>query len=255
MKKLLLLAIPVAAGTFAVSLLAADFWQSKPFTDWNDKDVQKMLQSSPWSKPFSVALAGGGNGSTAGRRAGGGNSGSSNPTAPMSGPAGTGDQGGLGRYKGGDPGAEGGASGVPTVNLTVRWQSAMPVREAIVKAKYGNEAGTSAEAKKALEEKVDHYILSVGGLPKAALQGDADELKKQMLAQSMLMIKGRDPIKPVDFITENGGRTTEVMFAFPKTAPISEEDKEVEFVVRIGEFNVRQKFRLKEMLVNGKLDL
>jgi len=33
----------------------------------------------------------------------------------------------------------------------------------------------SAEAKKALEEKIDHYILSIGGLPKSALQGDADE--------------------------------------------------------------------------------
>jgi hypothetical protein len=255
MKNLRLLAFPVAAGAFAVSLLAADFWQSKPFTDWNDKDVQKMLQSSPWSKPFSVALAGGGNGSTAGRRAGTGNSGSSNPTAPIGGPAGTADQSGLGRYKGGDSGAEGGPGGLPTINMTVRWQSAMPVREAIVKAKYGNEAGTSAEAKKALEERVDHYIISIGGLPKTALQGDPDELKKQMLAQATLAIKGRDPIKPVDFMTGNVGPTAEVMFAFPKSTPITEDDKEVEFSVRIGDFNIRQKFRLKDMLVNGKLDL
>jgi hypothetical protein len=255
MKKLHVLAFPVAAGTFAVSLLAADFWQAKPFTEWNDKDVQKMLQSSPWSKPFSVTLAGGGSGSTAGRRAGNGNSGSGNPTAPMGGSAGTAEQSGLGRYKGGDSGAEGGPGGVPTINMTVRWQSALPVREAIVKAKYGNEAGTSAEAKKALEEKVDHYILSVGGIPKTALQGDPDEVKKQMLAQATLVIRGRDPVKPVDFMTENVGRTTEVMFAFPKTTPITEDDKEVEFSVRIGDFNVRQKFRLRDMLVNGKLDL
>lgn len=251
MRKLLLLAFPVAVGTFAVSLLAADFWQSKPFTDWNDRDVQKMLQSSPWSKPFSVALAAS-NGTTAGRRAGT----TSGGGGAMKGPASGSDPGSLNpREPSGDPGAESGPTGVPTINLTVRWQSAMPVREAIVKAKFGNEAGTSAEAKKALEEKIDDYILSVGGVPKTALQGDADELKKRMLAQSMLVIKGRDPIKPVDFMTENVGRATEVMFAFPKTTPITEEDKEVEFIVRIGEFNVRQKFRLKDMLVNGKLDL
>ncbi len=76
-----------------------------------------------------------------------------------------------------------------------------------------------------------------------------------MLGQGVLMIKGKDPIKPVDFMTENTGATAEVLFAFPKTAAITEDDKEVEFVVRIGELSVRQKFRLKDMLVNGKLDL
>jgi hypothetical protein len=250
MKKLVLLAYPVAACTFAVSLLAADFWQAKPFTDWNDKDVQKMLQSSPWAKQFSVALAAS-NGSVGGRRAG-----NSPNSGAMSGPAGTADQGGLGRYAGNRDGAsDSGPGGGPTINLTVRWQSAMPVREALVKTKYGNEAATSAEAKKALEEKVDHYILAVGGLPKNVLQGNADDLKKQMLAQGTLVIKGKDPIKPVDFMTESAGRTAEVMFAFPKTTTITEDDKEVEFIVKIGDFSIRQKFRLKDMLINGKLDL
>jgi hypothetical protein len=170
------------------------------------------------------------------------------------GPASNSDPGGLGRYAGNRDGADSGGS-APTINLIVRWQSARPVREAIVKAKYGNEAGTSAEAKKALDGPVDHYILAVGGLPKTALQGDADELKKQMLAQATLVIKGKDPIKPIDFMTENVGHSAEAMFAFPKTSPITEDDKEVEFVVKIGEFSVRQKFRLKDMLVNGKLDL
>lgn len=80
-------------------------------------------------------------------------------------------------------------------------------------------------------------------------------MKKRMLAAAELVIKGRDPIRPVDFMAEESGRTVEVLFAFPRTAPITEEDREVEFSVRIGDFSIRQKFRLKDMLVNGKLDL
>jgi hypothetical protein len=56
-------------------------------------------------------------------------------------------------------------------------------------------------------------------------------------------------------MSEGEGRATEVLFAFPKTTPITEDDKEVEFNVKIGDFSIRQKFRLKDMVVKGKLDL
>jgi hypothetical protein len=250
MKKLF---VPAFLFTSTVSLWAADFWQAKPFTEWSEKDIQKMMESSPWSKPFSVALAANTPENTrGGRRAGSTTGGSSGGVSQMNGPAGTTEQGGLGRYAGsaGDPGGA-----VPTLNLVVRWQSAMPVREAVVKAKFGSEAATSPEAKKALEEPVNHYILAIRGVPQGALQGDSEEVKKQMLSQGMLLIRGKDPIKPVDFLMQGSGRATEVLFAFPKTTPITEEDKEVEFVVHIGDYNIKQKFRLKDMLVNGKLDL
>jgi hypothetical protein len=233
MTKLPLLALPVVACTLAAHLYAADFWQTKPFTEWNDKDVQKLLQSSPWAKPVTVAMAG----------AGGANSG------------GLGDFTGLGVHKGIHPSDSGAPGGAPIVSLIVRWQSAKPVREAVIKAKFGNEAGTSAEAKKALEEQGENYIISVSGLPQSTLGGNADEFRRQMLDRGMLVIKGRDPIKPIDFIAEDGGRTAQGRFVFPKTDPITEDDKEVEFVVKIREVNIRQKFNVKDMRYNGKLDL
>lgn len=231
MTKLSVLALPVAACMCAVSLLSADFWQSKPYTEWNDKDVQKLLQSSPWAKPVSVAVSGGAAG-----------------PANVSGLDGF---SGLGAHKGVNPGGSAAPGAAPVVSVIVRWQSARPVREAVVKAKYGNEAGTSPEAKKALEEPMEHYVISLCGLPQTSI--DSGDFKTQMLAQGMLVIKGRDPIKPVDFVVEGAGRT--VMFVFPKTTVITEEDKEAEFVIKTPDFAVRQKFHLKEMLYNGKLDL
>ena len=131
MTRLHLLALPAAACMFAVSLLSADFWQSKPFTEWNDKDVQKLLQSSPWAKPLNVA----------------------GPAGSASSPEGLDAFGGVTRHKAVNTGDSSGTAGPATVvPLVVRWQSARPVREAAVKAKYGNEAGTSPEAKKTLEE-------------------------------------------------------------------------------------------------------
>src|SRR5260370_32345310 len=41
---------------FAVSMWAADFWLSKPYTEWSDKDVDKMLHNSPWAKPVGISM-------------------------------------------------------------------------------------------------------------------------------------------------------------------------------------------------------
>lgn len=255
MKKALML-----FAVFTLGLWAADFWQSKSFTDWNEKEVQKILQNSPWAKQTSVSMPGGGaanpQGGRGNRGAGGGMSGGSDPggfgTGGAAGPAsGNGNGGGLGRYAGsnGDPGDAGG--GTTAVPIVVRWQSSLPVRQAIVKAKYGSEAGTSPEAKKAIETPYDHYILAVVGVPQTVLRGAGDQLKQQ----AALAVKGKDPIKASDFKLEQNNGTTELLFAFPKTAPFTEEDKEVEFELKIGALNIRQKFRLKDMMFNGKLEL
>jgi hypothetical protein len=112
----MLAAIAFAAG--ATALLAADYWQNKPFIDWSDKkEVAKMLTASPWSGQVPLSMSGGG--------------------------------GGGGR--GGEGGGMGGGGGMPSRSVTVRWVSALPVKEALLKSKYGAEAG-SADAKKMLEQ-------------------------------------------------------------------------------------------------------
>ena len=47
--------LAAALFLFAVFAWAADFWRSKPFTEWSDRDVQKMLQDSPWSHTVTLA--------------------------------------------------------------------------------------------------------------------------------------------------------------------------------------------------------
>lgn len=39
-----------AAALVPAWLLAADFWEEKPFREWGKKDVQKMLSDSPWAR-------------------------------------------------------------------------------------------------------------------------------------------------------------------------------------------------------------
>ena len=225
MKKLAALMI-----MFAICLWAADFWQAKPFTEWSDKDATKMSSNSPWAKEFSIEMSGDS------LADGGGKS-----------------KGGSTRDGGKTGGADAGG-GMPSVTLTIRWQSALPVMQALVKMKYKAEAGTSAEAKQILEAAQPDYVVVIAGLNRSMVRGSADDLKQTLMAATQLVIKGKEPIKPKDFRTVGQGKV-DAVFAFPKTNPIDVDDKEVEFQTKLGMLSIRQRFRLKEMMINGKLEL
>jgi len=232
----------------AVCLWAADFWQTKPYTEWNDKDLQKIETNSPWSKQVPVALGGGGGGPDTGRsKRGGSGSGGDLDSGP-----GGGGGGGRGAGQGG------GGGGIPdagaSLNITVSWRTALPVREALAKEKFGAEAATSADAKKLVEEEQKFYGILVSGLPGRALRAN-EGIKAALLENTTLSVKGKDPIHPTDLQTGGNEQKPVVFFMFPKTAPISVDDKDVEFTTRLGAILVRQKFHLKDMVFNGKLDL
>ena len=33
-----------------------DFWDTKPYSEWNDKEVERLLKSSPWSRTVSLSV-------------------------------------------------------------------------------------------------------------------------------------------------------------------------------------------------------
>jgi hypothetical protein len=227
-----------------IGLWAADFWQSKPYTDWSDKEVQKIQTNSPWSKEVSVSMGEGGSGhSGRGSRAGGGGSvGGDDQIATGA--------GGSGGGRSQDPSLMGG----PSMNLIVSWRTALPVRQAVAKEKYGTEAATSPDAKKLVEEDQKYYGVLVSGLPGRAVRAN-DQMKAALLKNTSLIVKGKDPIAPADIQTGGNEQKALVIFLFPRTAALSLDDKEVEFSTRFGPLVVRQKFRLKDMVFNGKLEL
>src|SRR5262245_12100097 len=94
------------ALSFAACLWAADFWQSKPFTEWNEKEMKRMLENSPWARMVSISMgdprpmASGGGGGRGRNRGGGGG----DPMGDLSG-------GGAAGATGGATGSEGGLGG------------------------------------------------------------------------------------------------------------------------------------------------
>jgi hypothetical protein len=250
----------------AVALWAADFWQTKPFTSWDQKEATKLLTDSPWARRVSISLAtnpqSGGKGGGRGGRGGGGPAGDSiDPGITGGAPGATpgiAETGGGGRGGGGfgAGSSDTGVTQAPSLQLLVSFRSALPLRQASAKLKYGAEAGTSPEAKKMLEDKIyqEYYIVAVAGLPVYVQPHDEDD-KKRILIQTLLSAKGKDPLTAMDVQFSMDGRNVDAYFIFPRTTEFTVNDKEVQFDTKVGGLTIKDRFNLKNMVINGKLEM
>ncbi len=154
---------------------------------------------------------------------------------------------------GGGGGDFGGGGGVP---VTLIWQTALPVRQALIKRQYGAEAGTSPEAKAKLDQVNQVYALILVGLPKFALADAEGDKKAALLDVTTLSVSGKPPLKAVDVQVSGGrGPTGNVSFLFPRTTTFTPEDKEVQFSTKFDKSGIKKKFKLKDMVFNGKLEM
>jgi hypothetical protein len=218
-------AVVIASFCFGGAAIAgaSNFWDAKPYTEWSPKELETILTDSPWVRKLSVVIQ----------------------TPPRATEDGGG--GGRGGGGGGDVGGRGFPVAAPQVKLTLTWRSAQPVREAL--ARTNNSNAETVDGKPVLE-RPDHYLFTLSGVP-ARYQ----RLVPNAAKTSFLKRGSKPPIALLQGgIQQEGGLLT-LVFAFPRTDPIVLDDKEIEFVTTIGGLEIKQKFKLKDLVVNGQLDL
>jgi hypothetical protein len=234
--------------------LAEDFWKARPYTEWSEKEVKKLLTNSPWAKDVAASMQGGtgggmsGMGGGRGGRGGRGGGGAAMPDASVS------SMGGGGEANVGGGGTMGGAPGSPPqITGKVRFQNAPPVKQAIVRMRFGQETATSTQAQQILAAADPVYLVVLEGLPQRMAQGGGARLQQALLKTTLLKHGEKAPIAPVQVQIGTIEKVLAIYFAFPKTDAIVLEDKDVEFVSKIGAMEFKKKFKLADMVVDGKL--
>ena len=260
-----------------VTLWGNSFWKEKEFTEWSQKEVIRIMTKSPWSQRVAILLPGRDQGGAGRDQRGAGRNGGQ-LRDPSRVPAQTGPFL-MGRTAGGreektfvvtTPKTPGGdPEGRFHLNLTVRWY-ALPLRHA--RARW--EELLSPEKNSQENRRTGAgYVIGISGLPTRFLAGEAKRLKvvfDRVRSDSFLKIKGRDPIVASGlWLPANQGVVNlrsapwrsggEFYVLFPRDKKdgyvITLEDKKVEFVTRIGSLEVKRKFKLKDMVYNGNLEL
>jgi hypothetical protein len=211
--------LTISGGAFA----AKEFWNERKPEEWTAAEVKELLSKSPWTKDGEIKDNGqvGSLGSprAAGRRPAtrtpnGGNA----PSSPAK----------------------------ITWKAIVRWDSALPVQEAL---------------KGAVPKDVkDFYVLNViGNLPGAVPSEDepADRGSLAYLKDNTKLQHKGDEIHLSRVENAPGGDLSPAgtYFYFSRMLALMPEDKEVTFVTRVGPLDIKCKFTLKDMTYRGKLEL
>ncbi len=240
-----------------------DFWDTKPYSEWNDKEVEKLLKNSPWSRSVTLSMGtmgapGYGNESRQQypRTSGGagtqtpGGAGTQTPGGAESDPVGGGQRG---------PGGVGDPSERPSIPLVVHWYS-RPVREAFARRVQLRKPEAPKEQLDSLLNYDDptHFAILITGFP-GNMPGSAPaELVQRLKEETYLQKKNKEKIPLAEVVPPSGpGQPLILKFlseADGKPA-LTLEDKEVELVSRLAGDSLRAKFKLADMVVNGKLEL
>jgi hypothetical protein len=223
----------------AILLQAADpAWKSKSIRDWSEEDAKQVLTDSPWAVNVRSAVMP--LESEPARREGGN----------MGQPQGVG-------YKGIDnttdsqkvakvlSGNFAAAPPVAPMTLRVRWESALPVRAAELKAHEVEPPTLEGEG----------YQIAVYGLPGAYFKGDPRSLGEPLKRTVELKRAGKPDVRPSSVEVFQTSAGIVVAYLFPFSAEFSDKDTLVEFNALIGRIAVIHSFDLRLMRIEGKLAL
>jgi len=247
------------AGVAAAAALAAAQAWKKPVPEWTADDAHQVLTDSPWTKTVrpTMELSNSGQRGNGGRRSGGLGGGNIGIGIP-----GIGGIGRPGRYPGGgypggggyptgrNPGGsyprgdERGESTTPP-SLSLRWESALPVREAELKARE-TDAPTIDE---------NHYAVAVRGVPPRMLRSGGKTLANQLKKQAVLKRQGKRDLKPSRVEVHEREDGPLIIYLFPKSAEITDADRQVELDIQIERLKFGATFETSEMVYDGKLAL
>lgn len=235
------LRVVILFAAAAIALYAGDVW-SKKYTQWSVQDVNRLLTDSPWARQVNALF------STAPREA------DDTVVPPPS--ASTANMGGTRGVSSG--GWDGGVGRViddtpPKLPVTIRWDSALPVREALLRSRLGDHLSAPRDSNESLNQPEKDYIVTVIGLLTNDQSKDRERGRKELMPAAKLVRAGKPPIRPEN--VELDASAGAIQLFFPRTVPISLNDKEVTFQLQFGSMTIEKKFRLKPMTYRGKLEL
>ena len=225
-----------------LTTFADDFWETKPFTEWNEPEAMKMLSQSPWSRTLLV-LGGTLSAAQAANRV------TDLPSLSTT---------GAGRGTGVGQAGSGYGSGGDSVSVYVSWFSSGRIRQALGRLAQIRNHTPESEIKKFVEQPSEDYQICVAGPVLEAFNSlSLDDFKPKTFLASKKNKSKTLPLKSYAAPKERSDGMA--VFSFERQLDgepaFGLEDQEVEFVAQGKKIVLKASFKLAKMMNAGNLDL
>jgi hypothetical protein len=207
---------------FAPAFAPKEFWNDKKPSDWTSEEIELLLHKSPWAKEAAVSYYGGQNGPLSNTLPGTRSSRSSRNASSGTSPS---------------------ATSPADWKAIVRWQSALPVREAL-------KAEPSPDYEKFYILNMVGDVPSVGAAPDDKAQLEALKLVTKLEHKGDAILLSRAAVAPKNDLSLAG-----TLFYFSRDLALQPKDNQAIFSTKLGPIEVKCKFALKDMMYQGNLEL
>ena len=226
-------------------------WEQPQFPHWTPEFIERLLSDSPWARPLSVTYL---PGAQQNLRSdfqiglppsvgypripgvgwpGGPTTGRSPRTGPMP--------------RTGDARSQ--------MHLTIRWSSALPIRQALALERFGRDGLDSPKAVEALSGSESEYVIEVFGVPASVYPKDDSQFEKDLTRTARLSLRGRRPAAASSVTTAPSGSHLVATLRFPRFDHLQERDGALELSLSAGTARIEQRFKLETMTWQGKVEL
>jgi len=260
MRKAILAALAVALLA-VICWAGGDPWKDKPYAQWDDKDIQKVMSSSPWARMVSVTatwVTGSGAADSGGGYGGAPQVPSGSSAQPMAGGGGGGMKGGGqgGASSTGPQGAAGGGASDPgfaQATYAVYWMSSRTMRAAFGREQVLHSGKDEADVDKIVDQPTQEYEVALQGRDMTPFQTNDEAFFQAHAWLEMKKTKEKVPASKVAFQRGADGKSINaVFFLFPKKsatgeATIGADEKEVSFICNLGKSNLKTDFDPRKM--------
>jgi hypothetical protein len=239
------------SGAAVIAQSAA--WERRPFPNWTKDDIDRLLTDSPWAKQVAVSFE---------LQPQGDHLRSDFAQIQLPGTVGLPRVPGIG-WPGGDgrtrrPTTDGG--GQPSsvrseVYLTVRWSSALPMRQAMALERFGRDGLDHSKAVELLENDPEDYTLEIFGFPATMWFEKAKQLEEDLIRSARLWADGSGAIRARSAHVPGHGSHLSAELLFPRSEAITVESGVLDFRAAAGPLKFETKFKPKSMMYEGRFEL
>jgi hypothetical protein len=226
----------------AIDLWAGDPWKQKSYKVWNQNEVRKILNESPWAKRIELE-------------------GDRTKHPGMESP----EEGATSEGAAGEESGEGGSRGEDNerarITFVVRWVSSRTIRQAWVRGEVLQKRISESDTDKSLPPPSDDAQLLIVGRDMSRFRKlDEATLRTRSF---LFLTKSKQRISPsaVQIVRlSDGKRIKGILFHFQKKVLISQstlsnDDSDLKFISQAGTTEIKATFDLQKMVDSEGIDL